>query len=331
MDKQLEEATQGSLKNLRRILASDGALQGFYCYIGNDKGTEATLIVTLAAKDKSGTMAASQGKALRALVTKPKISHGIVSIEKGKLFFDHQKGTATPALMKKGFKTTLSTLKNLQFLKKAVFKGGEEEASSSAGSGAPDPDETETGTITAADLGMGTGGAEALRELLAQDPDLADFFSADNTKRSAALLGQSRALQSAFDDLDQQDDPREQGLEEATTFFQDFQIVKDPSPEQVQALEKARVTLATSARSGPSPFPDRVGATVDARLLPLVDGARRVNLATLTQRILDLRAQIAEIPSSSDDLATLEQALQALEDLRTETRQVSQDVTTLLD
>ena len=69
-----DDAVENTLKNLKKIRASKGKLQGNYYYAGSNDGRTAGLVVTLSIRDKKGMMAFATGKPIRKEISGAKFS-----------------------------------------------------------------------------------------------------------------------------------------------------------------------------------------------------------------------------------------------------------------
>jgi hypothetical protein len=115
----LNSAAGGVLKKIR---ASAGALQGNFYFVGKADGSQGALCLTLAARDKSGSIAKANGKKLRSEIKGAKFSIGRLIVDNGQLTFVLHGGSASKAHMTKCFKKTLSQVDGLRHLLKAVIR-----------------------------------------------------------------------------------------------------------------------------------------------------------------------------------------------------------------
>ncbi len=296
-DKKREEASREALKYLRMLLAGGGNIQGNYYAVISGDGKDAALAVTLTAKDKNGMKAATAGKALRATVKKPKFSMGRVTVDGKKLTFSLDKGNATAALLKKGFRDVLAQEKGLSFLKKVRFTGGDD---------ASEPEDIdEGGEVSVEELGLSAEALEALAETLKGDPELADFFGDDATRRSA-VAEQDRKLLETFLTVEAAAAEEAAIREQEQTRLRgeiDTLSAKSPrTPEEDAVLKQARADFAALQTVGPTP-PTTVGSTVPPETGVLLDTANDENASVVddafqksARRILSIRDTLLSTP-----------------------------------
>ncbi|MFT5680453.1 MAG: hypothetical protein ACI8RZ_001359 [Myxococcota bacterium] len=90
-------------RNLKKVVASKGKLQGNLYFAGDGKKT-AGVVITLTARDPKGMKALTGGKGLRKGIKGAKFARGTVIMDGGKLVVELSTGSATAALLKKAFK-----------------------------------------------------------------------------------------------------------------------------------------------------------------------------------------------------------------------------------
>lgn len=105
-------------KNLRKVLAGKGKVQGNFYFAGDTQGKDAALAVTLTSKDKKGAKALTDGKKLRKEIPGAKFGRGLVKAIPGKLVFELASGSASVSHIKLGFKKVLR--EEMALLKKAL-------------------------------------------------------------------------------------------------------------------------------------------------------------------------------------------------------------------
>ena len=258
----IEKSMKGSLKSLKKLLAGKGELQGNYYFCSNGVGKDkvSVLVVTLTAKDKTGSKASSEGKGLLALIPKAKFSRGIVVFEENRIIFDSKKGNAPISLMKKAFKEDLSKVTGMAFLKKVSFKSVDETESDESGE-----------DINIQDVGLTDTELKTLKKRLKADPDLAVFFGPNAAKKAELVSKQNKELEKSF--LSQEEETKDYKIgKESTEWMARNAALWAVDGDDPKELAKALGELAKEQSSGPSPFIEEIGGTVstDMQLMLLV-------------------------------------------------------------
>ncbi|MFT5681486.1 MAG: hypothetical protein ACI8RZ_002392 [Myxococcota bacterium] len=241
----MSEKTDNALKEartaLRKILASKGRLQGNFYYVGTTTGSEAALVVTLTARDPKGAKAVAGGKELRQELKGAKYARGTVLAEGSKLYFSPSAGTATKDHMKLGFKKKLGDEKGFNFIKKALFRSGDETTSS-----APETATTESADTSDIDL------SELFDDGMTLAQRAAEEAAVEVLVREQTRLGNLNDQLTSF--LSTAEPSRDLGQDIAQHLDRISELELDPS--KAAELEKERRLLAQSLYSGDDPFPE---------------------------------------------------------------------------
>jgi hypothetical protein len=286
----IETTSAEALKQLKKILASRGKLQGNFYFAGDTRGGQAGLVVTLLARDRKGSKATAQGKKLRAELSGAKFARGVVTTKGSKLLFELHSGNATKDHMKLGFKKAFDApdskaLKAL--LRRAlVAKAGAEteepealveEAEAPVKDGAPPAPDVDLGDA------LEPGELEALLER-----------QGDLEQRNAALKESFLSAESARVELQESID----------TLSQEIIALQQAPTLDLTALQAKRYALAEVLYVGTDPFPE-VGQ-------PLPEPVRDVLKAAIAnQKLTDWSAAV------TDWTGTAEQASRQLDALKT--------------
>ena len=254
-------SSAGSLKSLKKVLASRGRLQGNFYYAGDTKGHSAGIVVTLTARDPKGAKATAQGKPLRKIITGAKFARGTVSAVGSKLTFVVHSGTASVGHMRLGFKKAFADgeLKSLKaLLRKSIVKspGGEESRPDSEDEAA-DSDEPALNEET------------AYQELSVKErAELAELIDVQGD-----LDERNQDLQASFLSAAEADQEFEEQLAELEERVETLLMAH---PIKTDALRAARAELAAVQHTGPDVFPDEVGVPLDETALNLLSGAQEL-------------------------------------------------------
>ena len=252
MDEAITAAAQAAAGALKKIRAGKGKLVGYFYYVGDTRGKQAALVVTLQARDKKGTKASSEGKKLRKLIPGAKFSRGTVSVDGSKLIFELRAGSASGGHVKSGFKKSgLADVSGLGVLKKAVIrKGGVDEA-----------DDDEQGSTAA--------------EAAAPDSTVEETFDDIDPAELAALLADQEELGELTDEVDSflaGDDVQAEIGEQIAEQLTALSALEAAEPRDDKAIAAARRALAELAYTGPNPFPE-VGQPLDPETRAILSGA----------------------------------------------------------
>ncbi|MFT5684974.1 MAG: hypothetical protein ACI8RZ_005919, partial [Myxococcota bacterium] len=229
MGEAIDKANLEAKGALKKIKASGGKLQGNFYYAGTGKGTSAGLVVTLLSRDKKGSKALTQGKAVRKEVKGAKFARGTVSIDRGKLLFMVHGGSASANHLKTDFKKSLSTLDGMKLLKAAlVRKKGAEVSNESEVVDAEDTSPVEEERLT----------EDEQRELAELELEQADI--ADLNEQLTEFLSDDDALKELGEQLSEQ--------------LRALDILERATPRSEDDVREARETLAGLLDIGPDPF-----------------------------------------------------------------------------
>ena len=326
------EALKSSLKILKKILGGRGEIQGNFYYAGDSGGKIGVLVATLSARDRSGKKAVDAGKPFRKSISGAKFARGTITVSKGKLLFLHQGGSASPSMMKKGFKNgvvddKVGGVKALGFLARASIRAdkAEDDAAppSTAASAAPESgdEDLEGEAFTEEELALLSDGAldaQELTGLLKEQGDLRDLnLQLREQFSSARALEQERTEQLT------------ESLDELSTLEARIRSLPEDS-EEAAALRgeqrDLRRSLAASLYTGPDPFPE-VGAPVDP-------GTRELLSAALleAQGLLDRQVDRAreELSAHTTRFTDLEESDEERGKVLRELRQIQRRLPTLV-
>jgi len=272
---------------LRKIIAGKGRVQGNFYFAGDTGGRKAGLVVTLAARDRSGKKATSQGKVLRKAIRGARFALGAVRMDGNRLTFEQHGGSASASVLKRAFKGPLidpdaGGLSKLRFLTKArICKAG------ASASQEPVEDGAELTRAELETLSSGALTSEELAELVKKQGAIATL----TTVLSASL---QQAIDEELADSIKDSVSRLSGLESRISA-----LTADSSPEDVQsafdALHEERRVLAELEAVGSDPFQ---GGTVDATF-------HRSLQATSDQSLLQVREQLVTLNDSYETLLKL--------------------------
>jgi hypothetical protein len=291
-----DAAAADALKNLKRLIAGGGKLQGNFYYITSKDAQEAALIVTLSAKDKKGSKAAGEGKKLRGELKGSKVARGTITVEGKKLTFNKQQGNAGPGLMKKGFRDVLSKEKGLAFIKKASISdssGEEVEDDIDDIDDAEIKDGVDGDDIELSELEMTADELKELANQLRDDADLAAFFSEEDSTRRAAVAERDRLLSKHFLSSEaaerEEAELRAQRTRELQGRIDALKDKTDLTADERAELKAARAEFAKLQEVGPAPVPEEVGSSVPPETAVLLDTANDDN----NDQVIDLHQRSA--------------------------------------
>jgi hypothetical protein len=190
--KLLDKATKETIKNLKKIIASGGRLDGVFYFTGNKLGDDAALVVNLTAKDRKGGAAASLGKKLRKSIPDSKFKRGMVVLNDAKkLEFQLVKGNSSASEMRKTFKDNFAKQAGMAFIKKAVFTGKDVSGQAVA---AEDAEDKTAGDLT--DLELTEQERFALLSEISKDAELKALMNDQASTRERAR--QNRDMMRSF-------------------------------------------------------------------------------------------------------------------------------------
>jgi len=303
-DKNLEDkiakAAKEALVALRKIIAGNEKLSGYYYFCSNGVGkkdTASALVITLSAKDKKGTKAASAGKIMLASLPKAKYSRGIVTVKDKKLYLTHKKGSAPISLLKNAFKKELSSLPGMGLLRKVRFVGDEEAAT--------EP-KSENAEISAQDLGLTEEALAVWAQRLRADEELAAFFSGDVTERNRAISQQNMELEAHFLSAEESAEDARIVREVSNWNARNNTLWAIDDGDEVRLQENA-TTLAQEQSRGPSPFVNEIGTTVSIDTQLLLHVANLHNQRDLNRAQEEALQEILRIKQEAEALPEEEQ------------------------
>lgn len=257
MDKLIGLHDQTALKNLKKINASKGKLDGVFCFVCDAKLDNAALIVELRKKDPKNMKVMGLGKKLKTMITGAKTRLGFVQVnDANRLEFQLGKGNASPKLLSKAFKQILSKRKGLTFLKTAVFGSAGSQSNTNeedASELAQVQQEVEVLSLKdklliASQLEMSEAEEKELLRITQEDPEVVLLLDngTDRTERDR----QNEVMMAAFDALD--DDKVDDALRTQMEFIAHQLIemrrnwdkgITDRSVKNVKREDKIRADL----------------------------------------------------------------------------------------
>ena len=270
--KLLDKATKSTIKNLKKIIAGGGKLEGVFYFTGNKQGDDAALVVNLMAKDRKGATAESLGKKLRKAIPQAKFKRGTIKIDESKkLVFSLVKGNASASEMRKTFKDNFAKQAGMAFIKKAVFSGKDV-----SGDDATDSDLSEADlTINAlTDLGLTQEEMDSIVSLMEGDPDLLAFF--DDETRVQALEEQNQEMNDSFLKANEEEEEWDAFIQQEKDKIAALQTAADSGdPDALKALQEAQEEFASSQTNG-ADLPTDIGSPIDARIQVLLDSSNKM-------------------------------------------------------
>ena len=312
-----EKEHQSTKKYLGMIIkAKSPEVWGNFYYVGDTKGKEAVLIVTLASKDPKGMKAASLGKKYRSTVSKGKFCQGLVRMKGAKLLFEVVGGTGNPKVMTAGFKGCLSQSAELKFLKTKAkvqtFQEQEEAAPEEIDSNATNS-ETEMAEdedflafiegveLSAQDIAEFESLSPRMNELEAQ---MASIYGATPPLSEAEIIAkEEERLQELIEqslqetaEINQVCDSLRIQLEsiEASGDPAEIQALREALAQRTEELQEARYNLASKLYTGEQPFPTPV-----SELPPEI---KAVMSASLTDSVVALHKRLEEVKEETKTL-----------------------------
>ncbi|MEL6344292.1 MAG: hypothetical protein AAFV53_14330 [Myxococcota bacterium] len=256
---------------LKQIIKGNGKIQGYFYFAGDKSAANAALVVRTAKggdNDPAASKVASEGKKLRKAIPNAKFARGKLVGKSSAPIFELHGGNADKGLLKKAFKTNLSTLDGLRFLKAAAFvaKGATDEAP-----------ELDTAALS-----------EEEQQAIAADLEMNEEELQAFTAEAEAGI---KALDAAFLDADEE---MEEILQEKLQKIAELESGPRPlSEEAAQAVQEARYELAEQTYVGSDPFPE-IGAPLDAQSIRLLEAAITNAVQILERQITKTRDEIAE-------------------------------------
>jgi|GEM_PF-4697893 len=325
-----EKEHQSTKKHLGMIIKKNqDDFWGNFYYVGDARGTQAALIVTLANKDPKGMKAASLGKKCRKQISGAKFCQGVVRMNGSKLLFEVVSGSATPKVMTNGFKGCLNQSAELKFLKvKAKVRMFR----------APEETEAENEEDNAAEAEISNPAQDALdaeefdqflEGIEFNDDDLADLQTLgprmDELERQmSAIYGATPPL--SEEELIAQEEQRlqeliEQSLSESAEINQlcedlqqqleNLDPATDPETERAlreelarktEELQEARYDLAANLYTGEQPFPPPV-SELSPEIKTIMSAALTDSVSAIHNRLAEIREQTqilhAEVTANS--------------------------------
>jgi hypothetical protein len=227
----IKAASAEAEKHIKKIVASRGRLQGNFYYVGDTKGSEAAIVITLTTRDPKGQKATSQGKKLRGEISGAKFARGTVTSKGSKLLLELHTGNATKDHMKLGFKNaftdkTQSTLKKM--LKKALIGKPGESA----------PPEEEESPEESALFALTEEEREEMEALLIEQGPLLEL----NEQLLASFLSTAET--------------RQEMTELTQGIIGEIESLEGASPRDEAAIAAKRRELAEALYIGDDPFPE---------------------------------------------------------------------------
>lgn len=259
-------------KNLKKVIASKGKLQGNLYFAGDGKSM-AGAVITLTARDPKGQKALTSGKELRKMITGAKFSRGTVTMDGGKLVIELFSGTATAAMLKKAFKSEVFRQDpTLKLLSRATISK----------KGAPgQADEVEEGAgLSQADLDLTADAFESRR--FWRKSELKELLQAQGSLEQVNAELQASFL-SVASVREEQSEQVAEIMGKLTSLNAELNAAIDAGQrEQSMMLEvlidREQKKLAEAQSQGPDPFS---GGTLDPSVTALINRVQQVPLERL--------------------------------------------------
>ncbi len=256
-------------RNLKKVVASKGKLQGNLYFAGDGK-MSAGVVITLTARDPKGQKALTGGKALRKGIKGAKFGRGTVVMDGGKLIVELSAGTATAAMLKKAFKAdTFKKDTALKLLSRATVrkKGAPgEEAEVEEGTGL---DQADLDSVSDAFESRGFWRKSELKELMQAQGSLSeanDTLQASFLSVSSVQEEEAERVSDIMDTISDLNDKLNQAVDDGD---------RDAAMGYELLITSEQKKLAEAQAVGSDPFS---GGTVDPSVTALMSRVQNVPL-----------------------------------------------------